>query len=28
SRSYFACSSGGATIETLKTYVESQKTPD
>lgn len=28
SRSYFACSAGGATIETLKVYVESQKTPD
>jgi putative transposase len=28
SRSYFACSAGGATIETLKAYVESQKTPD
>ncbi len=27
SRSYFACSAGGATIETLKAYVESQKTP-
>ncbi|ABA57986.1 Transposase IS200-like protein [Nitrosococcus oceani ATCC 19707] len=28
SRSYFACSAGGATIETLKAYVQSQKTPD
>ena len=28
SRSYFACSAGGATIETLKSYIESQKTPD
>ncbi len=28
SRSYFACSAGGVTIETLKAYVESQKTPD
>lgn len=28
SRSYFACSAGGATIETLKAYVESQKTPN
>jgi putative transposase len=28
SRSYFACSAGGATIETLKAYVEGQKTPD
>ncbi|WP_208646073.1 transposase, partial [Rahnella bruchi] len=28
SRSYFACSAGGATIETLKAYVESQKPPD
>ncbi|MGL4716257.1 MAG: IS200/IS605 family transposase, partial [Aeromonas sp.] len=27
-RSYFACSAGGATIETLKAYVASQKTPD
>ena len=27
SRSYFACSAGGATIETLKAYVESQATP-
>ncbi|WP_350306741.1 IS200/IS605 family transposase [Photorhabdus viridis] len=27
SRSYFACSAGGATIETLKTYVRSQETP-
>lgn len=26
SRSYFACSAGGATIETLKAYVQSQKT--
>ena len=25
SRSYFACSAGGATIETLKAYVSSQK---
>ncbi|HDO2702001.1 TPA: IS200/IS605 family transposase [Salmonella enterica subsp. enterica serovar Typhimurium] len=28
SRSYFACTAGGATIETLKAYVESQKTPE
>ncbi|OED45156.1 transposase [Endozoicomonas sp. (ex Bugula neritina AB1)] len=28
SRSYFACSAGGATIETLKEYVNSQNTPD
>ena len=28
SRSYFACSAGGATIETLKAYVQGQKTPD
>lgn len=28
SRSYFACTAGGATIETLKTYVESQSTPN
>ena len=28
SRSYFACSAGGATIETLKEYVNSQHTPD
>ncbi|WP_422450927.1 MULTISPECIES: IS200/IS605 family transposase [unclassified Endozoicomonas] len=28
SRSYFACSAGGATIETLKDYVNSQNTPD
>ncbi len=28
SRSYFACSAGGATIETLKEYVQSQATPD
>jgi len=28
SRSYFACSAGGATIETLKAYVNDQKTPD
>jgi len=28
SRSYFACSAGGATIETLKSYVENQSTPD
>ncbi|WP_338110700.1 IS200/IS605 family transposase [Rosenbergiella nectarea] len=27
SRSYFACSAGGATIETLKSYVISQETP-
>ena len=27
SRSYFACAAGGATIETLKGYVESQNTP-
>lgn len=26
SRSYFACTAGGATIETLKAYVESQAT--
>ena len=28
SRSYFVSSAGGATIETLKAYVASQKTPD
>ncbi|EAR57611.1 transposase [Photobacterium sp. SKA34] len=28
SRSYFACTASGATIETLKSYVESQATPD
>lgn len=28
SRSYFACSAGGATIETLRAYVEGQSTPD
>uniref|UniRef100_UPI000470841F IS200/IS605 family transposase n=1 Tax=Vibrio parahaemolyticus TaxID=670 RepID=UPI000470841F len=28
SRSYFACAAGGATIETLKAYVESQSTLD
>lgn len=28
SRSYFAASAGGVTIETLKNYVESQNTPD
>ena len=28
SRSYFACSAGGATIETLKEYVNSQNTPE
>lgn len=28
SRSYFACSAGGANIETLKAYVNSQSTPD
>lgn len=28
SRSYFACSAGGVTIETLKAYVSNQKTPD
>lgn len=28
SRSYFSCSVGGATIETLKAYVNGQKTPD
>ena len=28
SRSYFACSAGGATIETLKAYVQGQKTPE
>ena len=27
SRSYFACSAGGVTIEKLKEYVNSQKTP-
>lgn len=28
SRSYFACSAGGATIETLKEYLQSQATPE
>ena len=28
SRSYFACSAGGATIETLREYVNSQRTPE
>jgi putative transposase len=28
SRSYFACSAGGANIETLKSYVQNQKTPE
>lgn len=28
SRSYFACSAGGATIETLRAYVQGQATPD
>lgn len=28
SRSYFACSVGGATIETLKEYIENQQVPD
>ncbi|MBD1227988.1 IS200/IS605 family transposase [Xenorhabdus griffiniae] len=28
SRSYFACSTGGVTIETLKNYVRAQQTPD
>ena len=28
SRSYFACTAGGATIETLKAYIESQTTLD
>ena len=28
SRSYFACSAGGTTIDTLKAYVQSQSTPD
>ena len=28
SRSYFACTAGGATIEILKAYVDSQNTPD
>lgn len=28
SRSYFACSAGGATIETLREYVQSQTTPE
>lgn len=28
SRSYFASSAGGATIETLKAYVNDQKTPE
>ncbi len=28
SRSYFVCRTGGATIETLRAYVQSQSTPD
>ncbi|SER23378.1 putative transposase [Pseudomonas lutea] len=28
SRAYFACSAGGATIETLREYVQSQATPE
>lgn len=28
SKSYFACSAGGATIETLKEYINSQNTSD
>ncbi|WP_336845064.1 IS200/IS605 family transposase [Providencia rettgeri] len=28
SRSYFVCSTGGVTIETLRAYVQSQSTPD
>jgi len=28
SRSYFACTAGGATIETLRAYVENQSTPE
>lgn len=28
SRSYFACSAGGASIETLSEYVQNQRTPD
>ncbi|MGL5291476.1 MAG: transposase, partial [Vibrionaceae bacterium] len=28
SRSYFACTAGGAAIEALKAYVESQSTAD
>ncbi|SST05045.1 Transposase and inactivated derivatives [Acinetobacter baumannii] len=28
SRSYFVCSTGGATIETLRAYIQSQSTPD
>ena len=28
SRSYFACSAGGANIETLREYVREQKTPE
>ena len=28
SRSYFACSAGGATIEALREYVQSQATPE
>jgi len=28
SRSYFACSAGGATIETLREYVQGQATPE
>ncbi|MFJ5692099.1 IS200/IS605 family transposase, partial [Providencia stuartii] len=26
--SYFVCSTGGATIETLRAYIQSQSTPD
>jgi putative transposase len=28
SRSYFVCSAGGVTIETIRAYVQSQSTPD
>lgn len=28
SRSYFASSTGGASVDTLRTYIEEQKTPD
>ncbi|MDM3869494.1 IS200/IS605 family transposase, partial [Proteus faecis] len=28
SRSYFVCSTGGATIETFRAYVQSQSTSD
>ncbi|CAM3988777.1 hypothetical protein SESI111939_11285 [Serratia silvae] len=28
SRSYFVCSAGGATIETLRDYIQSQSMPD